>query len=232
MWRAIRYGLDGELLDLETRERVSGRATRSSGCSPGPRRCGASWASRSALPERNGAQRQRACSSRASLQRGVRRDRGRDAATYARALDAAAEVIVMSTPETGSRPRRSCAPPTRRRSSRSGSSTCCSRTWSRMVNLGMRRTGLVPGTEDERDLTRCGWRSSRSGRCCRCSRAARPSRSARSATPCPSCRSRSSDRWPRPLRPGPAGGPAAGEPASAPPPAAEPAASEQDELSR
>ena len=37
-----------------------------------------------------------------------------------------------------------------------------------LVNLGMRRTGLVPGTEDERDPEpRCASRSSRSARCCR-----------------------------------------------------------------
>ena len=32
-----------------------------------------------------------------------------------------------------------------------------------LVNLGMRRTGLAPGTEDERDLARCGSRSTRCG---------------------------------------------------------------------
>ena len=32
MWRAIRYGLDGELLDLDARRALPGRARRSSGC--------------------------------------------------------------------------------------------------------------------------------------------------------------------------------------------------------
>ena len=33
-----------------------------------------------------------------------------------------------------------------------------------LVNLGMRRTGMVAGTEPERDSGRCGSRSSPSGR--------------------------------------------------------------------
>ena len=54
MWRAIRYGQDGRLLDLE--------ADRGSRSSPPPRRSTASRRGRaptSSLPELNGAQRQR-----------------------------------------------------------------------------------------------------------------------------------------------------------------------------
>ena len=36
-----------------------------------------------------------------------------------------------------------------------------------LINLGMRRTGLSPGTEDERDLARSGSRSRPCARCCR-----------------------------------------------------------------
>ena len=42
----------------------------------------------------------------------------------------------------------------------------------------MRRTGLAPGTEDERDPARCGSRSRRSGRCCRCVEQAAPPQAA------------------------------------------------------
>ena len=51
----------------------------------------------------------------------------------------------------------------------------------------MRRTGLAPGTEGERDPGRCGWRSRRSGRCCRWSSRPRRRRPARSARRSPSC---------------------------------------------
>ena len=41
MWRAIRFGMDGKLIDLEP-ARSTRRARRSSGSPPGPRRCAAS----------------------------------------------------------------------------------------------------------------------------------------------------------------------------------------------
>ena len=58
MWRAIRYGLDGRLIDFERAEEYP-RERASSGCSRGRRRCAPSWASTLAFPGCNGAQRQR-----------------------------------------------------------------------------------------------------------------------------------------------------------------------------
>ena len=82
MWRAIRFGLDGRLLDLE-REREYPRAKRSSVWPPGPRRCGPRWASSSAFPERNGAQRQRRMIETGRHARGGVRGRRRETrATY------------------------------------------------------------------------------------------------------------------------------------------------------
>ena len=57
----------------------------------------------------------------------------------------------MSDAGTANRTRRSCAPPTRRSSSGCGSRTCSLQTVVSLLNLGGRKAGLAPGTEDERD---------------------------------------------------------------------------------
>ena len=91
---------------------------------------------------------------------------------------------------------------------------------SRCVNLGGRRAGLAPGTEDERDLEQVArWRSRARARCCRCSRPSSDPTPRRSATRSPSC------RWPTRSwrRRGRARGPPARAPAAAAPEAEEPA---------
>ena len=59
MWRAIRFGLDGQHDRPRARARSIRRARRSTGWRRGPRRCAPSSGSTLAFPERNGAQRQR-----------------------------------------------------------------------------------------------------------------------------------------------------------------------------
>ena len=58
-WRAIRYGLDGKLIDLDRARGVPGRGARRTGCWPGPRPARAALGIDLALPAENGAQRQR-----------------------------------------------------------------------------------------------------------------------------------------------------------------------------
>ena len=157
MWRAIRYG-HGRQADRPRAPRS--RSTRAGGgrAAAGLDGADARRARRSTpcCPTLNGAQRQRRAdrrrcadarrSSRPSVQRDPRDVRARRSAPHERAN--------ASSPRA--RPRRSCAPPTRR-SSRS-SSRCASRTSLvqtivTLVNLGAPpgRPGR-PGTEAERDL--------------------------------------------------------------------------------
>ena len=81
LWRAIRHGVGGRMIDFR-RGRGGADARRcSSRCSPGPSRRARSWASTCALPERNGAQRAREALDAGRLDRGhLPRRRGRDAA--------------------------------------------------------------------------------------------------------------------------------------------------------
>ena len=82
IWRAIRYGLDGNLIDLDARRGDPGRRGRRAAAGAGRRRCAPSWASSVALPRApNGAQRQRppvdagAISGRSTLRPSARRAR-------------------------------------------------------------------------------------------------------------------------------------------------------------
>ena len=83
MWRAIRYGLDGELLDLErAASRTRPRETLERLLSWSAPAC-AELGIDVALPERNGAQRQRAMiDAGVGHARDLRRDRRRDQATH------------------------------------------------------------------------------------------------------------------------------------------------------
>ena len=60
LWRAIRHGMSGELIDFRARRRAGpGAGRRSSGSSPGPSRRARELGIEVELPERNGAQRAR-----------------------------------------------------------------------------------------------------------------------------------------------------------------------------
>ncbi len=127
MWRAIRYGLDGELLDLDARRAVPGRGGDRAAAELDRRRSARELGLEVALPV---AQRRpapaRACSRRGmSLREVYAAVVAETRATYAASVASTAEVKLMSSEtDAGNRPRRSCAPPTRRRSSGSASSTC------------------------------------------------------------------------------------------------------------
>ena len=59
LWRAIRHGMSGRMIDFRARARRSRRGRRSRRCSPGPSRRARSSGIEVELPERNGAQRAR-----------------------------------------------------------------------------------------------------------------------------------------------------------------------------
>ena len=82
--------------------------------------------------------------------------------------------VIRPAGDRHSQPKRSCAPPTRRRSRRSGWSTCCSSTWSRSSTSGCGAPAWRRAPRTSATRRRCGWRSRRSARCCRCSSRRRP----------------------------------------------------------
>ena len=121
MWRAIRYGLDGRLIDLETAAEYPAAEVAerlAEWTEPVRAELGVDivW------PERNGAQRQRAHDrggrqSRGGL-RGLGATRPRDLFTGGDGVSADDDARRCRHEHAGSRPRRSCAPPTKPSSSR------------------------------------------------------------------------------------------------------------------
>ena len=89
MWRAIRYGLDGELLDLDARRGVPGRRGGRAAARVDGARCAPSSGSRSRCPQLNGAQRQRRMLERGRrpAPRSTRRSVAETRETYAGALE-------------------------------------------------------------------------------------------------------------------------------------------------
>ena len=137
LWRAVRYGLDGELLDLQQGEPYPAAVALErllEWTAPARAELGIEVA----LPAMNGAQRQRGMlESGMSLSEGYVRHGGRANPRYvccAAGKHCGSEP--MSTDPTGQPRKKSCALPTRPRSRRSESSTCCSRTSCRWSTSG------------------------------------------------------------------------------------------------
>ena len=81
LWRAIRHGMDGRLIDFRARGRGRGAGRRSSCCLPGTEPARSRLGLEVDLPERNGAQRAReALDAGASIEEIYRDCRGRDPA--------------------------------------------------------------------------------------------------------------------------------------------------------
>ena len=154
LWRAIRFGLDGDA----DRPRRARRSTRRAavaerllawtapvraehGIDVAPAR-----AQRRPAPARAASRRARRCGR--STPRPSRETRARPTPQEVPPHE---QPRIPAAP-AASRPRRSCAPPTRRSSSASASRTSLVQTVVSLLNLGGRRAGLAPGTEDERDL--------------------------------------------------------------------------------
>ena len=167
VWRAIRYGLDGELLDLERAEPYPAAEARRpaaelDGAGPRP-----SSGSRSRCPSLNGAQRQRRMTDAGmSLSEAYAAVVAETRDTYAASTaEVTAEVSSRSSPEQRpDRPRRSCGRPTRRSSSGSGSSTCCSTTSWRSSTSACAAPASPRAPRTSAIRSRSGWRSSRSAR--------------------------------------------------------------------
>ena len=146
VWRAIRYGLDGELLDLDRAEPypASEALDRLLDWSAPVR---TELGIEVALPPFNGAQRQRRMTAGGEPAGGVRRGRRRDPRHVCCERSGG---DAMSS-EHANRPRRSCSAPTRPQLERLRVEHVLLDNVVALANLGMRRTGLAPGTEDERD---------------------------------------------------------------------------------
>ena len=145
MWRAIRHGLDGELIDLErAEEQPAAEAVERLLAWTAPVR--GELGIEVALPELNGAQRQRRLLEAGALDRGrLRRDRPRNPRDLRPGGDRMSAQDAGGRRPAASRPRRRCAPRWRRSSSACASSRSSPRRPSRSSTSRVLRAGLVPG---------------------------------------------------------------------------------------
>ena len=148
VWRAIRYGLDGKLIDLDAGEEIP--AARGGRAADGVDRAGArascgstrTWARsarcsrRATAPSGSGARTRPASRCADDLRRDRRGDvrhlcrGGRGAGGAVRTRPMSHEHEHGDPARRASRARRSCVPSSRRSCGRSRSRTCCSRRWS------------------------------------------------------------------------------------------------------
>ncbi len=104
MWRAIRYGLDGELIDLERGRPIPAAEADRAAAEPGPSRPGPSWDSSRAARPATGPSASASCSSPGlSLQRGLRGCRGGDTRDVCSCDDGPEEVDEWLTRSGGAR---------------------------------------------------------------------------------------------------------------------------------
>ena len=223
-WRAIRYGQDGTLLDLDRGEAFpAAAATERLLQWTAPVR--AELGIEPAFPALNGAQRQRrAIDAGAQHAGGLRRRRARDQSDLRPGgRDRMSEQQHAHSP--GSPPRRSCGAAYEQQLKQIRVEDVLVQTVLSLINLGSLRAGLVPGNESEADPAAAASRPSRPcGRCCpRSSPCSGPMR-ARSATRSRGCRW-STRAWPAPAAHRPRARAPSRRPRAAPqgaPPAVEP----------